>query len=1596
MADNKNNNINKQINPDMWKDVLKSKQNLDDITRPQKVEYTTYAPPTGNSHTPTPTVHTVVTAQPATYAPNNNTQHNNTPNNTYSQNTRAYNTNMPNPATYTPSPAPMVNPSHSSPVSGAPSGSPNSPARNNGGGSSPAQSGPKVNSSDMSSYTQYAVNNIMKSNDAGPAQGGYINAAHHDFTTARQVVKAARSNADVDGNYIAEERRSIDKNIAVMSLVVGDYDRHAATSAVSSFNATAASYANTHAKADKLFGTDDQIRSSANASDIFKQKSEYLAKNISDRDEFINSVMQNTIVNKQGFTLQTGTDNAYAKMQTFASKGNWQGIDIGNGGKAVTGAQNFGSFSRAELNDIAKTGGFTRGNVRYTYANNGQIGTIRFDNKNMVTSAFQKEVDVVKNGKTVRETVGELDNIRDLAKNAILQQNTNNQILQAAGNNSALSKSAGVTSSVGAKAGSAKQAVAIKQAYIKQLGDMGINMKVGDTREINKAIAGIKKQMKAGVISQAEGQKQLNAIALFKQSGLSDVNIAHGNGLTMSQKRGLDIVVGSVLGSDIQTGARTTYAVYKGARAAVGITDRAIGAIVFGGKNRELKIFGRNITVAGHKVTVGGHFHKALGKAGEKVGDTLVNNTVGRLVEKTGLKPGFKHSDLNAFKRKNIVGNRMRNENLRRQEMGTLKWGKEKLDRVGVKARRVHRSNAEKRLIKSQKKLDELRKTAKTQSDFRKITKMQKKITIKQRGGRLRMWKDNHKVLISRLSRIKNKVTGAGKKVFKTIISPFKAIADLKKKIMSWLMEHVFSKLIWLFGWIALILLLIIFIVVIVIPVISTFLIVILFFISDILNGTDLAGSMTTPDYQYVQYIIDNTITSLGSPLMDVLENDVKRHVMAVMANDGVDPDAEGIYGDSADADIGEMENPNYDWYRKINGGEIGSIHASETGEELPGIMANLEPIVSMMHFRMYEELTMIDWPQCEAYVFYLFVKSHNLDPDEPYDLRVEDDCATDAIYDHAITLSNRAAGFWEWDADSHTLDRFKNGNKEQCENVYLHGYSVEYAKAIFKAYCDSTDFLTDPSGTLQYWLEQLSIDVEPSEDALHAQGVFKDEVPYDSKGECDSYVCVKFGNNANELEGCYESYTVNWEEGGDSYDLNQESGCPGYEHQHGDDCYETDSFFVADGDDYDLDDGWSETGTEYGQTDDDGNVGKVVHVKKMKCKLLTHVHTPWSSETSPGCWSTAYICRGHCGGHITPIINIAVDYDFSTLETLDSFRVTRPLAASEVQNVVDDFVSSKLPTLQEWKAYWELKIFSWFLPWPSTPLAFYELCAKFFALAAATVIDAITGAIGGFISWISGTPTSSDLQGNEAEEGEEIYDFDGWYEDGRPDVSTDLTAVEIAEYWKPYERYTDDLKSLYGEMDTMYEEGYSNWEDFEIIFPMAMFKQASTEDITKVLTNMGTSNDDIQKAIKGDFEGISDSHAKTVAVALSRVGKFYYSLTATGHHNGLYGDSGPADCSGFVAGTLRLAYGSDNWAGWNAASFASHANTSTLTPGCVMSHSNGGRGRNGVSYSGHVVIYVGKIDGVDYIVDCTSTKPGGSQLRAVNISKYPNWYDPG
>ena len=48
------------------------------------------------------------------------------------------------------------------------------------------------------------------------------------------------------------------------------------------------------------------------------------------------------------------------------------------------------------------------------------------------------------------------------------------------------------------------------------------------------------------------------------------------------------------------------------------------------------------------------------------------------------------------------------------------------------------------------------------------------------------------------------------------------------------------------------------------------------------------------------------------------------------------------------------------------------------------------------------------------------------------------------------------------------------------------------------------------------------------------------------------------------------------------------------------------------------------------------------------------HKHKDWESAEEPGCWITAAVCLGHCGGHIDPFVDVVETYTFQGLANFD------------------------------------------------------------------------------------------------------------------------------------------------------------------------------------------------------------------------------------------------------------------------------------------------------------------------------------------------------
>lgn len=381
----------------------------------------------------------------------------------------------------------------------------------------------------------------------------------------------------------------------------------------------------------------------------------------------------------------------------------------------------------------------------------------------------------------------------------------------------------------------------------------------------------------------------------------------------------------------------------------------------------------------------------------------------------------------------------------------------------------------------------------------------------------------------------------------------------------------------------------------------------------------------------------------------------------------------------------------------------------------------------------------------------------------------------------------------------------------------------------------------------------------------------------------------------------------------------------------------------------------------------------------KLKCGKEGHIHTDWVSANEPGCWTTGYICLGHCGGHITPQIDVQIDYDWESIAKKDFYKVTYLMSESDMV----PGASGTGNTIEEWKDYWNSKMAMWFLPFPNSPTSCLELCVDNTLHALAYIADGVTGWFVDGFKWLLGldideedVDTVEEIQELAEEAGDDVFAFPGWYlEDGTLN-----------------QEYIKELEDFYGRYDdNNYELGYKNWEEIgECVFPLAGGKAVPAAQQKAILDYLAD-------------EGVSEQRLAVVSEALQRCGAYFYVLSGDAHANGVNNTSGKSECSGFVSGVLNRALGVTTYStGWSASTFFNSGSAvapSAMQPGDVISHANGGTGSSGVSYTGHVMIYVGilEIEGFDedqhYVIDCSSTVGGTSLRPCYNINNYTHAY---
>lgn len=406
-----------------------------------------------------------------------------------------------------------------------------------------------------------------------------------------------------------------------------------------------------------------------------------------------------------------------------------------------------------------------------------------------------------------------------------------------------------------------------------------------------------------------------------------------------------------------------------------------------------------------------------------------------------------------------------------------------------------------------------------------------------------------------------------------------------------------------------------------------------------------------------------------------------------------------------------------------------------------------------------------------------------------------------------------------------------------------------------------------------------------------------------------------------------------------------------------------------------------------------------------LSCGKDVHVHKDWVDLGNPGCYDTVMFCKGHCGGHINPSINIAVTYTFEGLAYQDAVVLDASFMAAT------DFLGINFPTqktVAKWNDHVAKTTAKWFRPFPNGPLSAIVWAGESYMEVRLKVV----GWWSNFVHKLFGNDDEeyiSDVDGSQyagydnSTGDEDEMGFEGWYE---------LDNLEMLD-----DSIMNDLYSLYGTPETYYEEGVMTWQDFDVVFNVGMSQSLSPD-----------MKENITYAIQTTYPDLSRARFDVIEDALNHVGSYNHidsAVNPESHYNGMYSGMGASDSTGFVSGVLMRALG-ENCGWWNGVSDVFTSNTGATGPYHGSSPSKGIAGvgaiQNGevsvigsygykpgdvlLDSNGNAAIYLGTFSISDddgnpfeptrtWVVECSSEKKY-SALRIVNnMSVYTYKFSP-
>lgn len=833
---------------------------------------------------------------------------------------------------------------------------------------------------------------------------------------------------------------------------------------------------------------------------------------------------------------------------------------------------------------------------------------------------------------------------------------------------------------------------------------------------------------------------------------------------------------------------------------------------------------------------------------------------------------------------------------------------------------------------------------------------IRQKRRFKRQAGR-----DKYRKISNRIDNFSKKITNVVKKPFNFLMKPAQFILNGLEAIKKFLIKSIALPFaLFIFKFIGLL----------------GGLLMLVYLVAHFISANPAASFVNRLNsVNYVQLIADGVSQDLATNFMEVAKADATIHFLA----DAVDSVASGgaIKSKNAEADKVDADftngNITKNWYITPNYGEIGKIWVWEEAdnrtkwatnanghtqqelvykegfvnsddyqgyisprrrETVGSVTANIVPIISMMHHRYNDDITFDEYPTALGYAYYMFVQSHDL---ARYDNALKNSTIDDVhytqrgysyIYQNACERSGLYEAAPTWNGTSVT-----NRDKEKCTNIYVHGDNAGLSKAVAAAKSLGTVAASRNEALFKKTVYELYSE-------YGALDIFNAMVPAEGYYIIDSTV-------SNSPSSCSANASVN----GGTLDTGSDGKCTNFKifkygdaylkcdiTGHGPACYDENNVLIC---------------TDPKHDDN--------HVHEFK-------------ETDDSCYVRVAVCQGHCGGHLTPQVNLVEKMTYEGLIMDDWFKTTHFLTKEEVLgqdltdplNLVTGLVQRHgINSITAWKTLWNARATLWFSPFPRSLWGFTKTVANISLNAIANI----------------GYNDTADTSGKD------IYEFDGWWKD--VNIMDEEEVDLLCNIYGCYYKQKGSLGS-----DEKYKQALENWseetieKDYAVTFQTGAGQTLTETQIQEYMSMFRAMN-------------LSESQLAILEDALRHVGAYYYSLTGSAHQNGINSDSGPSECSGFVSGVLSRALGRsfNN----SAAGYASLGRTGiTPQPGDIMAHSRSGSGSNGQSYTGHVVIYAGYMsngpDGPgEYIIDCTSSGSGGSQLRKCNNcrTKYPKVYRP-